>query len=92
LACHLQIDADPDRVPDPTYYFDADPDADPDPGFLLNGSGLIDLNFYLMRIQIRMRIHVTKMMRNWIQIHNNVSQYSLNPDEDLNLLLISLSL
>jgi hypothetical protein len=26
LACHLQIDADPD----PAYHFDAAPDADPD--------------------------------------------------------------
>jgi hypothetical protein len=37
LACHLQIDADPD--PGPAYHFDADPDlanhvdADPDPTF-----------------------------------------------------------
>jgi hypothetical protein len=34
LACHLQIDADPDSVPDPAYHFDANPefipDADPD--------------------------------------------------------------
>jgi hypothetical protein len=29
LACHLQIDADPDLVLDPAYHFDADPDADP---------------------------------------------------------------
>jgi hypothetical protein len=29
LACHLQIDADPD----PTYHFDADGDADPDPAY-----------------------------------------------------------
>jgi hypothetical protein len=33
LACHLQIDADPDPAyhsdadPDPTFQFDADPDA-----------------------------------------------------------------
>jgi hypothetical protein len=40
LACHLQIDADPYRFPNPAYHFDADPDADPDPGF------------YLMRIRI----------------------------------------
>jgi hypothetical protein len=43
LACHLQIDADPDPGPDPAYHFDANPDADqdfyfdadadPDPGF-----------------------------------------------------------
>jgi hypothetical protein len=38
LACHLQIDGDPDPVPDPGYQFDADPHADPD--------------FYLMRIRI----------------------------------------
>ncbi len=30
LACHLQIDADPDPLPDPAYPFDADPDAVPD--------------------------------------------------------------
>ncbi len=29
LACHLQIDADPD--PNPDYHFDADPNSDPDP-------------------------------------------------------------
>jgi hypothetical protein len=44
LACHLQIDANPDPVPDPDYHFDANPVADPDP------------NFYLMRIQMRIRI------------------------------------
>jgi hypothetical protein len=39
LACHLQIDADPepayyfDTDPDPDYYDDADPDPDPDPTF-----------------------------------------------------------
>jgi hypothetical protein len=27
LACHLQIDADLDPVPDPAYHFDADPDV-----------------------------------------------------------------
>jgi hypothetical protein len=36
LARHLQIDADPDPVPDPADQFDADPDPD----------------FYLMRIQV----------------------------------------
>jgi hypothetical protein len=39
LACHLQIDVDPN--PDPAYHFDADPDpdyrfdSDPDPTFHL---------------------------------------------------------
>jgi hypothetical protein len=39
LACHLQIDADPDPAyhfdadPDPVYHFDADADPDPDPTF-----------------------------------------------------------
>jgi hypothetical protein len=28
LACHLQINADPDPVPDPAYHLDADPDFD----------------------------------------------------------------
>jgi hypothetical protein len=28
LACHLQIDADPEPVPDPAYHFDADPHPD----------------------------------------------------------------
>ncbi len=32
MACHLQIDADPD--PDPAYYFDADPE--PDSNFQFN--------------------------------------------------------
>jgi hypothetical protein len=32
LACHLQIDADPEPFPDPAYHFD----ADPDPYFLFN--------------------------------------------------------
>jgi hypothetical protein len=36
LTGHLQIDADPDPVPDPANHFDADPDTDP--------------NTYLMRI------------------------------------------
>jgi hypothetical protein len=40
LACHLQIDADSDLVPDSAYPFVADPDADPDP------------DFNLMRIQV----------------------------------------
>jgi hypothetical protein len=26
LACHLQLDADPEQDPDPAYHFDADPD------------------------------------------------------------------
>jgi hypothetical protein len=39
LACHLQIDADPDLVPDPGYHFDEDPGADP------------EAEFYLMRIR-----------------------------------------
>ncbi len=47
LASHLQIDADPDLVPDPAYHFDADPDP----------------YFYLMQMRIRMRIQITKMMR-----------------------------
>ncbi len=47
LACHLQIDADTEPAPGPTYDFDAVPDADPEP------------DFYLMRT----RIHVIKMMR-----------------------------
>jgi hypothetical protein len=29
LACHLQIDADPDPDLNPAYNFDADPDSDP---------------------------------------------------------------
>jgi hypothetical protein len=29
LACHLQIDADPDQA----HHFDADPDADTDPAY-----------------------------------------------------------
>ncbi len=44
LACHLQIDAEPDPVPDPAFHFDADPDGDP------------DRNFYLMRIQMRIKV------------------------------------
>jgi hypothetical protein len=47
LACHFQIDAYLDPVPDPAYHFDADPNPD----------------FYLMRIRIRMLIQVTKMIR-----------------------------
>jgi hypothetical protein len=49
LACHLQIDEDPDPVPDLAYHVDADPNADPNP------------DFCLMRMWIR--IQVTKMMR-----------------------------
>jgi hypothetical protein len=39
LACHLQIDADPELVPDSAYHHDADPDflfdadADPNAGY-----------------------------------------------------------
>ncbi len=41
MACHLQIDADPDPAyhfdedadPDPAYHFDADAASDPDPTF-----------------------------------------------------------
>ncbi len=47
LAYHVQIDADPDPVSDPSYHFDADP----------------DLDFYLMWMRIRSGIQVTKMMR-----------------------------
>ncbi len=39
MACPLQIDADPDTVPDPAYpvyCFDADPDMDPYPYFLFD--------------------------------------------------------
>ncbi len=39
LACHLQIDADPDPGSDPAYHFDADPDPDflyADPDFLFD--------------------------------------------------------
>jgi hypothetical protein len=49
LACHLQIDADPDPVLDSAYNCDADPDADPNPD--------ADPDFYLMRMRIR--IHKT---------------------------------
>jgi hypothetical protein len=33
LACHLQIDADPDPDSVPAYRFDADADPNPDPTF-----------------------------------------------------------
>jgi hypothetical protein len=46
FACHLQIDVDPDSVPDPAYHFDADPEADP------------DTDFYLKRIRMRIRIFI----------------------------------
>jgi hypothetical protein len=46
LACHLQIDADPGQVPDPSNHFDADPDADSDP------------DFYFMRIRMRIWIFI----------------------------------
>jgi hypothetical protein len=49
MACHLQIDADQNPVPDPAYHSDADLDADP--------------GFYLMRKQIRRQIQVIKMIR-----------------------------
>jgi hypothetical protein len=34
LACHLQINADPELVPDYAYHFDVDPNADPDFSFM----------------------------------------------------------
>jgi hypothetical protein len=46
------VDGDPDADPDSNYHPNADPDADSD--------------YYLMRMQIRMLIQFTKMMR----IHN----------------------
>jgi hypothetical protein len=49
LACHLQINADPELVPDYAYHFDVDLNADPD--------------FILMQMRIRMRIWLTKMLR-----------------------------
>jgi hypothetical protein len=54
LTGHLQIDADPDPVLDPSYHFDVDPVP----------------YFYLMRMRIPMWIQVTKMMRiqMWMQI------------------------
>jgi hypothetical protein len=33
LACHLQIDADPDPA---SLFDDADPDADPDPAYIFD--------------------------------------------------------
>jgi hypothetical protein len=39
LACHLQIDSDPDLVPDPAYHFDGDQDADLDLGVLFDVDG-----------------------------------------------------
>jgi hypothetical protein len=39
LANHLQIDADPDPIPDPAHHIDVVPDAETD--------------FYFMRIRIR---------------------------------------
>jgi hypothetical protein len=35
LACHLQIDAYPESVPDPAYHFYAEPDADQEPDFFM---------------------------------------------------------
>ncbi len=48
LACHLQIDADPD----PAYHFD----ADPDPEFILCGCGWMRIEVTKMT---RIRIHNT---------------------------------
>ncbi len=59
MACHQQIDADPDPIPDPGCHFDADLFADP--------------NFYLMQMRIqvnkmmrfwRIRIHNTASSKN----------------------------
>jgi hypothetical protein len=47
LGFHLQIDADPDPVPDPAYHINAEPNPD----------------FYLMSMRIQTRIQVTKMIR-----------------------------
>jgi hypothetical protein len=46
LALYLQINANPDLVPDPAHHFDADPNADPDP------------DLCLMRIRTRIRIFI----------------------------------
>ncbi len=72
LACHLQIDADPD----PAYHFDADPDAASDQDADQDAASDRDADqdadpypdFYLMRIQfakmMRIRIHNTGKMCN----------------------------
>ncbi len=41
--------------------FDADPDVDPDSDFLFDADPYADLDFYLMRIRIRLRIQVSQM-------------------------------
>jgi hypothetical protein len=65
LACHLQIDADPnpdsayqvdadpyadtDSGPDPAYHFDANPDADPDPTFQFDSDPVLLYNTDVLR-------------------------------------------
>ncbi len=46
LACHLQIDAESDPVPDPAYHFDADPDVDPDPDFYIWCGSSVKIKFF----------------------------------------------
>jgi hypothetical protein len=55
LACHLQIDADPD----PAYHFD----AEPDPGFYLMRIRTADLMqiWVTKMMRIRIRIHNTAL-------------------------------
>jgi hypothetical protein len=52
LACHLEIDADPDPAsnfdadadldPDPAYHLDADADLDPDPAYHFDADADLD--------------------------------------------------
>jgi hypothetical protein len=63
LACHLQIDTNPDSVPDPAYHYYADPDSD----------------FYLMRIRRMriqdtkmIRIHADPYLQYWLAVHDCV--------------------
>jgi len=63
LACHLQIDMNPDSVPDPAYHYYADPDSD----------------FYLMRIRRMriqvtkmIRIHADPYLQYWLAVHDYV--------------------
>jgi hypothetical protein len=50
LACHLQIDADPDPDSVPAYRFDADADPNPDPTFQFDADP--DPQHWIMELQI----------------------------------------
>jgi hypothetical protein len=60
LACHLQIDADPDPDSVPAYRFDADADPNPDPTFQFDADP--DPQHWIMELLILKYIRTNKVV------------------------------